>query len=673
MRILAPFVLATALFGADGPAPLLSASLPDVQRTIARFTDSIYGVVWNDPQMAPLRAKLVESMDGKSGEIGFKISDLLLGARKAGVRIGGFTPAESGDPSPQVDFALDVGPLAELAFTAWQKSVKKGSPAAVAGADGAFTVDDKDRFVVARFGQVLAGANQGTTPAAWAPPADEADATIDCDSRKLVDALIAATPEAKRDELRSAMAMIDPYLGLDTYRSQITAQGMLERFTTSNACLWLVPVDRAVVDRLPANSMNALAVGVDGKQLWAALKQPVLQAVAKERNCDEQQALAHLDETLTNVGLTISFSELIEGLTGTFTLAIAPGAPFPSLSVSIPRTAALDAAVIALLGLASAEVPADGTSSIIPVPNLPVPVTLARDGGAWMITSDALYPTDWLAKTGGFLASPAAKLAAERGGAGAVVLGCSDTPVVLRTVIPYLAMGLGQARDLEPAQRQAILQLLQTAAAKAGTGYVIAKPENDGLAMEMRGLLTYSIFPAVAAAIAIPNLLESRVSANEAAAASLLKSGVHPAEVQFQAGGYVDDNGNGIGDYGFFSEMSGAEVGENKMTLMLLPATWNEPTPLINGYRFAVFLPDDRDGSVDTPDARRTVKGPGESNFVAYGWPDEEGNGRKVFAITAAGTVYASDWDGQPPVWNALWGGGTTTWKDEPAWKPYRR
>ena len=48
---------------------------------------------------------------------------------------------------------------------------------------------------------------------------------------------------------------------------------------------------------------------------------------------------------------------------------------------------------------------------------------------------------------------------------------------------------------------------------------------------------------AIIAAIAIPNLLESRISSNEAAAASSLKSGVFPAQVQFQAGNYVDLGG----------------------------------------------------------------------------------------------------------------------------------
>ena len=43
---------------------------------------------------------------------------------------------------------------------------------------------------------------------------------------------------------------------------------------------------------------------------------------------------------------------------------------------------------------------------------------------------------------------------------------------------------------------------------------------------------------AIIAAIAIPNLLESRITSNESAAATSLKSGLHPAQAQFQGGNY---------------------------------------------------------------------------------------------------------------------------------------
>jgi type IV pilus assembly protein PilA len=148
---------------------------------------------------------------------------------------------------------------------------------------------------------------------------------------------------------------------------------------------------------------------------------------------------------------------------------------------------------------------------------------------------------------------------------------------------------------------------------------------------------------AIIAAIAIPNLLESRISSNEAAAASSLKAGVFPGQVQFQAGGYVDKGGgssavtpNGIGDFAKnYGAMSGstttaAATGITAtdcpvVPLSLLPATWNTLQPTVNNYLFNV-------GS--------NV----EIGFCATCYPSDQGSsiGRRCFAINAAGTVYAT-------------------------------
>ena len=144
---------------------------------------------------------------------------------------------------------------------------------------------------------------------------------------------------------------------------------------------------------------------------------------------------------------------------------------------------------------------------------------------------------------------------------------------------------------------------------------------------------------AIIAAIAIPNLLESRISSNEAAAASSLKAGVFPAEVQFQAGGYVDNGGpvtgsgaNGIGDFAFnWKGMSGgfsatgASSGLPAVPLSLLPNTWQVDKPNINSYVF-------------------TVDSNYEVNFCAACYPSDQlaSIGRRCFAINAGGTVYAT-------------------------------
>ena len=141
---------------------------------------------------------------------------------------------------------------------------------------------------------------------------------------------------------------------------------------------------------------------------------------------------------------------------------------------------------------------------------------------------------------------------------------------------------------------------------------------------------------AIIAAIAIPNLLESRISSNEAAAASSLKSGIFPAQVQFQAGGYVDNGGpgiataNGIGDFAFvFPALSGATGtaanGLPTVALSLLPPTWNFTNPNVNSYLFGL-------GSSY------------ETAFCADCYPSDGGAsiGRRCFAINAGGTIFAT-------------------------------
>ncbi len=173
---------------------------------------------------------------------------------------------------------------------------------------------------------------------------------------------------------------------------------------------------------------------------------------------------------------------------------------------------------------------------------------------------------------------------------------------------------------------------------------------------------------AIIAAIAIPNLLESRITSNESAAATSLKSGVHPAEVQFQGGNYCDDPsdgavyglttsgatlapgqataGNGIGDFaGLFDQMASGDADQGKagtITLSLLPPTWasdavaggniyNAPTggagvgPNVNNYIF-------------------TLVAGNETGFAVTATPSDSADsiGRRRFAINAGGTVYST-------------------------------
>ena len=60
---------------------------------------------------------------------------------------------------------------------------------------------------------------------------------------------------------------------------------------------------------------------------------------------------------------------------------------------------------------------------------------------------------------------------------------------------------------------------------------------------------------AVIAAIAIPNLVRSRMTANEAQALGCVHT-IANAEAQFQAAAFADADGNGHGDYGTLAQLA---------------------------------------------------------------------------------------------------------------------
>ena len=156
---------------------------------------------------------------------------------------------------------------------------------------------------------------------------------------------------------------------------------------------------------------------------------------------------------------------------------------------------------------------------------------------------------------------------------------------------------------------------------------------------------------AIIAAIAIPNLLESRITANEAAAATSLKSGLFPAQVQFQAGGYVDVNGNGRGCFaGHPAFLSGNTTGlgitcgegANKALSMLDPkfnnttgttagASSMTSSARVGSYDYACFVTTAAANEGDAEQYWAAITGP----ITADG-----NNGRRAFAIAAMGTIY---------------------------------
>jgi prepilin-type N-terminal cleavage/methylation domain-containing protein len=151
---------------------------------------------------------------------------------------------------------------------------------------------------------------------------------------------------------------------------------------------------------------------------------------------------------------------------------------------------------------------------------------------------------------------------------------------------------------------------------------------------------------AIIAAIAIPNLLESRITANEAQAGSNLKSGLLPAQVQFQAGGYIDTDADGIGmyaeDHNFMSGTTNVAPAIGTAPIVAL-ALMDDKWDVADGAAIGAYA-----YQVDTDfDSNSGAANAGEDTcerfWAGYSAPFVfNDGGRRFFAINTGGSIFAS-------------------------------
>jgi prepilin-type N-terminal cleavage/methylation domain-containing protein len=162
---------------------------------------------------------------------------------------------------------------------------------------------------------------------------------------------------------------------------------------------------------------------------------------------------------------------------------------------------------------------------------------------------------------------------------------------------------------------------------------------------------------AIIAAIALPNLLSARLSANETGAISTLRN-VVSAQSQFQATSKADVDYDGMGEYGSFLELAGARpvregtVGQagnlNPPVISTAFRNANANGEVSKaGYLFKIFLPDnagvgvcpDQTGSFATLDYDYA-----ETTWCAYAWPANHGSsGSRTFFVNQTGDLITSD------------------------------
>ncbi len=164
---------------------------------------------------------------------------------------------------------------------------------------------------------------------------------------------------------------------------------------------------------------------------------------------------------------------------------------------------------------------------------------------------------------------------------------------------------------------------------------------------------------AIIAAIAIPQLLRSRISSNETAAIGTLTT-LRTVQAQFQQAVVVDQNGNGIGEYGLFQELSGQEVPRGatgartpgEFISQELGAVDANGIATKAGYMFLIFMPADgvgpcvSEGAIDLALTVPANADEQEVRWCCYAWPvSRTETGNRAFCVNQTGTVYQSQND----------------------------
>ena len=160
---------------------------------------------------------------------------------------------------------------------------------------------------------------------------------------------------------------------------------------------------------------------------------------------------------------------------------------------------------------------------------------------------------------------------------------------------------------------------------------------------------------AIIAAIAIPNLLAARLSANETAAIATLRN-IISAQAQFQQGAKADTDNDGTGEYGGFYEMSAGGTGRLLAGTVLVPPVLSGAFRVLNpngevsrsGYFFRMFLPNPAGAGVGEPTTGYTAAmvnaDLSETTWCAYAWPvNYQQSGNRTFFTNQGGDLIATE------------------------------
>ena len=487
MRGLTPILLATALCAAE--IPVVQAHLADGARTWERVQGGAFMKLMQGPAMTAFQEHSL---------------------KQAGLAGDAARPWWERAPLPaSLDLVLTLaGETPRFAGRArYLRGIDQAEQVLRASLDQAEF--DLGAYDLRRDGEVLTFDDGG--PMAWpeAVPCGDDDLAVRVDLATLVRTFV---PNGTKTA--AALKLAD--LGL---RLRVTDAGYAESARLDGWWPALAPVDPDHLRGIPRQALLGAAVGLDGTAIerW-------VHAVG-EAMPEIPLGLATADEHFAGMGLP-ALSDALFGLNGTAVLVIAPSAPFPTVTLTIPAHAGVDALVDALADLAGFDAASARTAAImLPLPRgVPVPALLRRSATHWILSTDSLG-IDELA-TGDGEAFADAEFGTLAGTGKPVALTWADNRVFYQQMAGFMAMAQAPMAQARPEDRETFrlaVGLLNELGRNLPPSLGVVVQDTDGLALRGENL-SFSVGPiAIAAGVAVPSILMARDRAEETRLANNMK------------------------------------------------------------------------------------------------------------------------------------------------------
>ncbi len=475
---------------------------------------SPFGRVWAEPGLAALRGRLDAWLAEAKRASGVDLASVTRTGRGIQLRFLGIDAQRQPRWVVQADLGMQAAQMARRLAAA------EGSAQAlvVSGADEAWSLSAQ---ILARFGGIVSfGRPADLLP--LAPVVAEGDLAVDIDGPALLGVLRASLQPAQAVQVGPLLDLLARRWQALALRASLDPDGVVWSARCDGDTTGLRPADRTLLARLPANASTVQLIGIEGAAWWQAWGPDLTTACDLMLHAGQARGaaatLGELHAGLAALGFTVDLPALVQGLSGTVAIVQTPGASIPGYSIAVPRSPALDRVVADLCVHLGCRQPEEGGFALLPIPDLPLPIQLARDRGHWLIGSDALLASTWgEGQPGGFDGTAMGRELAAGAPAAACILGANDLAPTLRMLLGPINMRLAMVHSLNQAEKQAVI--LGTARLAAvlppGCHWGVASPGRLDL-QGHGGDVLWVALPAILTAVAIPSLLERNVMVEEA-------------------------------------------------------------------------------------------------------------------------------------------------------------